>query len=86
MEKWWNEICGRGKEEKPRKQPTRLLYVHHKTNKEGTRRELCTPAMRVASNRLRHGTAVVDSIFIYSILYIHKESIKIKRIHINEIN
>ena len=43
VEKWWNEICGRGKREKPREKPTRPRFVHHETHMEGPRRELGTP-------------------------------------------
>ena len=49
MEKWWNEICGRGKREKPREKPVKNLprppFVHHETHMEGPRRELGTPAV-----------------------------------------
>ena len=45
MEKWWNEICGRGKQEKPEKNLPRPHFVHHETHMEGPRRELGTPAV-----------------------------------------
>ena len=45
VEKWWNEVCGRGKREKPREKPTQLRFVHHETHMEGPRRELGTPAV-----------------------------------------
>ena len=45
VEKWWNEICGRGKREKPREKPTRPRFVHHETHMEESRRELGTPAV-----------------------------------------
>ena len=45
VEKWWNEICGRGKREKPREKPTQPRFVNHETHMEGPRRELGTPAV-----------------------------------------
>ena len=45
VEKWWNEICGRGKWEKPREKPTQTHFVHHETHMEGPRRELGTPVV-----------------------------------------
>ena len=45
MEKWWNEICGRGKREKPEKNLPRSRFVHYETHMEGPRRELGTPAV-----------------------------------------
>ena len=46
MEKWWNEICGRGKWEKPVKNLPRPRFIHHETHMEGPRRELGTPVVR----------------------------------------
>ena len=58
VEKWWNEICGRGKREKPREKPTQTRFVHHETHVEEPRRELGNPSGgRRASNRLRHEAA-----------------------------
>ena len=51
VEKWWNEICGRGKREKPRENLPRPRFVHHETHMEGPRRELGTPA--VGGERLK---------------------------------
>ena len=31
VQKWWNEICGREKREKPREKPTLTPFVHHET-------------------------------------------------------
>ena len=31
VEKWWDEICGRRKREKPRENLSRLRFIHHKT-------------------------------------------------------
>ena len=45
VEKWWNEICGMGKREKPRENLPRPRFVHHKTHMEGPRPELGTPAV-----------------------------------------
>ena len=45
MDKWWNEICGRGKREKTRENLPRPRFVHHETHMDGPRRELGTPAV-----------------------------------------
>ena len=45
VEKWWNEICGRGKREKPREKPTQIPFRPPETRMEGPRRELGTPAV-----------------------------------------
>ena len=45
VEKWWNEIGGWGKREKPRENLPRPRFVHHETHMEGPRRELGTPAV-----------------------------------------
>ena len=45
VEKWWNEICGRGKREKPVKNLPRPRFIHHETHMEGPRRELGTLAV-----------------------------------------
>ena len=45
VEKWWNEICGRGKREKLEKNLPRPRFVHHETHMEGPRRELGTSAV-----------------------------------------
>ena len=45
VEKWWNEVYGRGKREKPRENLPRSRFVHHETHMEGPRRELGTPAV-----------------------------------------
>ena len=45
VEKWWNEICGRVKREKPEKNLPRPSFVHHETHMEWPRRELGAPAV-----------------------------------------
>ena len=45
VEKWWNEICGRGKREKPRVKPTQTLFRPPRNHMEGPRCELGTPAV-----------------------------------------
>ena len=59
MEKWWNEICGRGNERNPAKNLPKPRFVHHETHMEWPRRELGTPA--VGGERLtalRHEAAI----------------------------
>ena len=50
VKKWWNEIYGRGKLEKPREKPTQTPFRPPHETQEGPRRELGTPA--VAGERL----------------------------------
>ena len=40
MEKWWNEICGGGKRDRPREKPTQTPFLHHETHMKWQRREL----------------------------------------------
>ena len=55
MEKWWNEICCKGKWEKPRENLPRPCFVHHKTHMEWPRCKLETPTIEGES--LTHGCA-----------------------------
>ena len=43
VENWWDEICGRGKWEKPRENLPILRFVNHEPHMEGHSRELGTP-------------------------------------------
>ena len=58
VEKWWNEICGRGKREKPREKPTQTPF-HPPRNPHGvTETQTRDPSGgRRAPNRLRHEAA-----------------------------
>ena len=56
VEKWWNEICGRGKREKPREKPTQTPFRPPQTHMEGPRRELGTPAVGGERLTLSYGT------------------------------
>ena len=69
--KWWNEICGWGKLEKPVKNLPRPCFVHHETHMEGPRRELGTPV--VGGERLTAcATRPPFFVLIYSIIIIKK--------------
>ena len=58
MEKWWNEICGRGKREKPREKPTQTPFRPPRNAHEGTETRTRDPiGGRRAANRLRHEAA-----------------------------
>ena len=58
MEKWWNEICGRGKREKPREKPTQTPFRPPWNPHGGTETRTRDPSGgRWASNRLRHEAA-----------------------------
>ena len=58
VEKWWNEICGRGKWEKPREKPTQTPFRPPGNPHGGTEMQTRDPSGgRRASNRLRHEAA-----------------------------
>ena len=58
MEKWWNEICGRGKREKPREKPTQTPFRPPRNPHGGTEMRTRDPSgERRAPNRLRHEVA-----------------------------
>ena len=46
MEKWWNEIYGRGKWEKPEENLSIFCFVHQKTHVERSRWETRPPALK----------------------------------------
>ena len=58
VEKWWNEICGRGKGENPREQPTQTPLRPPLNPHGGTETRTRDPSGgRRAPNRLRHEAA-----------------------------
>ena len=69
MEKWWNEISGRGKREKSREKPTQPRFVHHETHMEGPRREPGTPA--VGGERLTACATMPPEINIYQSQFVN---------------
>ena len=61
MEKWWNEVCGRGKREKPREKPTQTPFRPPPNPHGGTETRTRDPSgERRASNRLRHEAALIS--------------------------
>ena len=59
VEKWWNEICGRGKRETPREKPTQTPLRPPRNPRGMTETQTQDPSGgRRASNRLRHGVAL----------------------------
>ena len=55
MEKWWNEICGRGKWEKPREKPTQTPFRPQRNPHGGTEKRTRDPSGgRRASNCLHN--------------------------------
>ena len=58
VEKYWNEICGRGKREKPREKPTQTSFRPPRNPHGGTETRTRDPSGgRRAPNRLRHEAA-----------------------------
>ena len=54
VEKWWNEISGKGKREKPREKPTQTPFRPPRNTHGGTETRTRDPSGgRRASNRLR---------------------------------
>ena len=81
MEKWWNEICGRGKREKPREKPTQTPFRPPR-NPHGVTETRTRDASgeRRASNRLRHEAAYFwlsnHKLFTWPLLYfLFKENV-----------
>ena len=72
VEKWWNEICGRGKREKPREKPTQTPFRPPRNQHGGTETRTRDPSGgRRAPNRLRHEAAfLINIIILYYIYYI----------------
>ena len=70
VEKWWNEIRGKGKREKPLEKPTltpfRPLRIPHGVTETRTRDH---SGVRRASSRLRHGAAPLGN----AVLFIKKK-------------
>ena len=60
VEKWWNEICGRGKREKPHEKPTQTPF-HPPRNPHGVTKTRTRDSSggRRAPNRLRHEAAFI---------------------------
>ena len=58
VKKWWNEICGRGKREKPCEKPTQTPFRPPRNPHGGTETRTRDPSGgRRAPNRLRHDAA-----------------------------
>ena len=56
VEKWWNEICDRGKREEPREKPTQTPFLPLRNPHGVTEMRPRYPSgRRRASNHLRHG-------------------------------
>ena len=65
VEKWWNEICGRGKQEKPREKPTQAPFRPPRNSHGGTEMRTRDPSGgRRASNRLRHEAALLCHVIL----------------------
>ena len=63
VEKWWNEICGRGKREKPREKPIQIPFRPPRNPHGVTEtRTRDTSGGRRAPNRLRHEAALLEHI------------------------
>ena len=65
VEKWWNEICGREKREKPREKPTQIPFRPPRNPHGGTETRTRDPSDgRRAANRLRHEAAFRRLLFL----------------------
>ena len=65
MEKWWNEICRRGKREKPREKPTQTAFRPPRNPHGVTVTRTRDPSGgRRAPNRLRHEAADIGIISV----------------------
>ena len=63
VEKWWNEVCGRGKREKPREKSTQTPFCPPRNPHGGTETRTRDPSGgRRASNCLRHEVAIWNKI------------------------
>ena len=61
VEKWWNEISGRGKREKPREKPTQTPFRPPRHPYGVTETATRDPSGgRRASNRLRHEDHLIE--------------------------
>ena len=80
VEKWWNEVCGRGKREKPREKPTQTPFRPPRNPHGGIETRTRDPSGgRRASNRLRHEAAQVSLYYVE--LYINL--LQLYTVHIN---
>ena len=60
VDKWWNEICGRGKREKHREKPTQTPFRPPRNPHGGTETRTRDPSDgRRAPNRLHHEAAII---------------------------
>ena len=65
VEKWWNEICGRRKREKPREKPTQTPFRPPRNPHRVTETRTRDPSDgRRAANRLRHEAALTNNTII----------------------
>ena len=68
VEKWWNEIGGRGKREKPHEKPTQTPFCLPRNPHGGTETRTRDPSGgRRAPNCLRHEAATIQ--YIYRVIY-----------------
>ena len=83
VEKWWNEICGRGKREKPREKPTQTSFHPPRNPHGGTETRTRDPSGgRRAANRLRHEAAVIINYKCnLKCIFVIKFEIKMVNIH-----
>ena len=61
VEKWWNEICGRGRRGKPREKPTQTPFRPPRNPRGVTETRTRDPSGgRRVPNRLRHEAASLN--------------------------
>ena len=71
VEKWWNEICGRGKREKPREKPTQTPFRAPRNPHGVTETRTRDPSGgRRAPNRLRHEAATIVLLYYLNFIFV----------------
>ena len=88
VEKWWNEICGRGKREKPQENLPRPRFAHHEIHMEWPRRELGAPAvggesLTACATRLPNIQYLTQKNILYPEIYPGSKADDYRKLHRN---
>ena len=86
VEKWWNEICGRGKRKKPREKPTQTPFLPPRNPHGVTETRTWDPSGgRRTPNRLRHEAARLSYTYLIRKNDFHHRNVNIFQEKINTI-